>query len=136
MRGLGQDMRNALRLLSKSPGFAAIAILTVATGIGADTAIFSVVNSALLRPLAYPEPPQLYLIREIVPQLAKLYPTLAAKAPDFRVWQKGVQSFSGVAIAESTNGNLTDRGEASQIAKQANEDVDLGGVLQPLAGRI
>lgn len=130
------DCRYALRQLRKSPSFTSVAVLTLALGIGATTAIFSVVNSALLRPLAYPDAQRLYLVREIVPQLAKFYPTLRANIPDFRIWQKQVHTFQDVAIAESTSADLTglDQPEVLHGVRASANIFNVLGI-QPALGR-
>jgi predicted permease len=136
IQDLLQDLRFGLRKLRNSPGFTAVAILTLALGIGATTAIFSVVNGVLLRPLGYREPQQLYLVREIEPQLAKFYPTLSANLPDFRIWQKEVHAFEDVVIAESTNATLTGEGEP-EVIRGVRTSANIFSVLgaRPALGR-
>jgi predicted permease len=136
LESLLQDLRLSARVLGKSPGFATMAILTLSFGIGANTAIFSVVNSALLRPLAYRQPQQLHLVREIVPQLAKYSPELDANLPDFRIWQKQVAAFEGVAIAESTGADLSGAGEPEMLrgVRASANILDVLGI-RPAMGR-
>ena len=136
MKDLLFDLRYAFRTLAKSPSFALVAILSLGVGIGANTAIFSVVNNALLRPLSYTEPQQLYLVREIIPQMAKFYPTLGVNIPNFHIWQQRVQSFSDVAIAEATDSTMTGRGDP-EILRGVRCSANLLDVLgvRPAAGR-
>jgi predicted permease len=112
METLLQDLRYGLRMLAKSPGFTAIAVLTLALGIGANTALFSVVNGVLLNPLAYPHSGQ----------LVALYGKTAGfdHAPisylNFLDWQRDTQTFSSMAIYRNQDYNFTDAGEAERLS--------------------
>jgi hypothetical protein len=92
---LKQDVRLGLRLLAKTPGWTAVAVATVALGIGAVTAIFSVVDTVLLRPLPFAHPGQLYNVTEGTTRLGDL-----AMAPDYFILREIVHSDSNSAIAE------------------------------------
>jgi putative ABC transport system permease protein len=95
MKDLLQDIRYAVRLLRKSPGFAIAAILTLALGMGANTVMFSVLNTVLLRPLEFPQPDRLAQIVATDARRGEVHGTVSAY--DFLEWQKHSQSFSAMA---------------------------------------
>ena len=114
MNTLLQDLRYAVRVLVKSPGFAFIAVLTLALGIGANTAIFSVVNGVLLRPLPYPQPQQLMMLHETSTAWdPDAWGT--ASAPDFDDWRAQSRSFSALAACFGAGLNLTGANEPQRI---------------------
>jgi len=115
MSTLIYDVRYGVRAMRRSPAFTLVAVLTLALGIGANTAIFSLVDGVLLRPLSFRDSKQLYVIHEVIPQWANSYPLLDANLPDFQIWQKESHSFDGIAVAESTSMILTGVGEPEQI---------------------
>src|SRR5207237_542129 len=90
-----QDLRYGVRMLLKNPGFTAVVILTLALGIGANAALFSVVNGVLLNPLPFPQPEQLVTLHQSKPN----FKTGAIPYPNFRDWQKENQTFSAMAIS-------------------------------------
>jgi predicted permease len=137
LRSVLSDCRYAVRQLRKNPSFTAVTILTLAIGIGANAAIFSVVNSVLLHPLSYRKPEQLYIIRSIIPQLAKTYPSMPANVTGFRIWQRECQSFEQIAIADGgLKMDLTGSGEAEEIqgVRASSNLFDVLGVW-PVIGR-
>jgi putative ABC transport system permease protein len=98
-----QDIRYAFRMLRKQPGFSAIAILTLALGIGANTSIFSVVNAVLLRPLPYPEPDRLVLIRE----RTNLFDSGSVSLPNYLDWRASQRGFTDLALFRRGDANLS-----------------------------
>src|SRR5215210_4744393 len=113
MRSLLQDMRYAVRRLLKSPGFAAVAVGALGLGIGANTAIFSVVNSVLLRPLPYPAPEQLVQLWESRPR--QNMPRVEIAPHEFLAWADQSQSFQRIAATDMAEYNLTGRGEPERV---------------------
>ena len=102
-------------MLRKDWGFYGIAIATLALGIGANTAIFSVVDGVILRPLAYRESQRLVVIHEMVPKFANLAPLIPVNAMHFLEWRKTARSFSEMALIGGTTFNLTGSGEPERI---------------------
>jgi predicted permease len=111
METLFQDLRYALRQLRKSPGFAVVAIATLALGIGVNTIIFSVVNGVLLSPLPFADPDRLVTLHENKPN----FEGGSISYPNFRDWQKNNRTFSSMAIARSYSFSMTGTAEPEQL---------------------
>ena len=111
MTGLLQDLRYALRQLRKSPGFTAVAVVTLALGFGANTAIFSVVEGVVLAPLHYREPDQLVMVWETNPR----FPRVWGSYPNFQDWQRSAGSFQQMAALREQQIDLTFPGAPSHI---------------------
>ena len=126
------DLRYALRALRRAPGFAVAVVLTLALGIGANSAVFSVVHSILLRPLPYADPGQLVTIYGRYPEFGRTSTSL----PDFRDWRDGTHSFEQMAARHGAAFILTGDGEPELVKASrvtANFFPTLG--VRPLLGR-
>lgn len=106
-----QDLHYGFRVLAKSPGFTIIAVLTLALGIGANTAIFSVVNGILLNPLPYPQPEQLVSLFQEIPN----FQNASISYPNFLDWQKMNRTFQAMAAYRGTGFNLSGHGDAERL---------------------
>src|ERR1051325_4803182 len=111
MDALRHDLRYAVRELVRSPGFTAVAVLTLGLGIGANTAIFSAVDGVLLRPLPYPEPDRILTIWGHHVSIGRE----TASLPDFLDWRQA-RSFSGMAAWASTAFTVTGAGEPEVVS--------------------
>ena len=132
---LGRDFRFGLRMLRKNPGFSLIATLTLALGIGANTAIFSVINGVLMRPLPFAEADQLVMIWETRPDVRDPVGTY----PDFLDWRAQTQSFQGMAgFSNKRYGKAELTGDSETIEAQGmlvSQDLFPLLGLKPILGR-
>src|SRR5687768_4009825 len=126
-----QDVKYAVRSLRRTPGFALAAALTLAVGIGANAAIFSVVDAVLLQPLPYRDPARLYVIHEGTNSL------IPANALHFREWQSSTRSFENMALIGPATYDLRGFGDASRL-NGARVSPSLFATLgvQPALGRV
>ena len=133
MQPLWQDLRYGARMLLKRPGFTLIAVITLALGIGANTAIFSVVNGVLLRPLPFKEPDRLVMIRET--WLPK-FPEFSVSPGNFLDWKRQNTVFERLVAFRGASFNLIGAGDPEQVRAMRVTDgffAMLGG--QPQIGR-
>jgi putative ABC transport system permease protein len=135
MNSLFQDLRFGIRMLAKRPSLTAIAIVTLALGIGANSAIFSVINAALFRALPYPREEQLVLIREKKSGEEERLGN-AASFLNFQDWQAQNQSFQSMAIFQTDEATLTGEGEPARVnVVVASSDIFKVMGVQPMLGR-
>jgi predicted permease len=105
------DLRYGLRVLLKAPGFTIVAVLTLALGIGANAAMFSLVNGVLLRGLPFPEPNKVFIVYSTAPQFSRM----SSSYPNFLDWEKRNRSFSSIAAFRSESFNLTGQGQPERL---------------------
>ena len=135
METLWQDLKFGVRMLAKNPGFTAVAVLTLALGIGANTTIFSVVNAVLLRPLPYPEPNALVMLWST--WVNQGTPYAGSALPDYREWRDQNRSLEGLGSFFYANYNLSETNQAPERVQGARVTPNLFTVLRaaPALGR-
>jgi putative ABC transport system permease protein len=132
MGKLWQDVRFGARMLAKSPGFAAVTVLALALGIGANTAIFSVVNGVLLRPLPYRNAERLVFLGEWSRQI----PEMSVSWPNFVDWRAQNHSFDAMGAFRSGGYVLTGAGEPERLtAREVSHEFFPALGVSPMAGR-
>ncbi|MEP6955523.1 MAG: ABC transporter permease [Chthoniobacterales bacterium] len=129
------DLKYAVRMLLKAPGFSVIAIVALALGIGANTAIFSVVNAVLLRPLPYPDSDKLIMRRERTPTV----PLGSVGYSNFLDWRAGQRSFTDLALLRRSSMNFANVTGDTAPERVGGADVSWNFLallgLQPRLGR-
>ena len=132
LAGTGKDLRVAVRRLLRDRGFTATAVLTLALATGATTAVFTLVNAVLLRPLAYRAPEELVRIYDVQPDV----PRASVSVPDAHDWITQARTLSGLALFAGTNMSLAGEGEPFRVS---TERMNAGALrvlgLPPLLGR-
>src|SRR5262245_45531290 len=113
MKTIIQDLRYGVRMLTRTRGLTFVAIITLALGIGANSAIFSVVNAVLLRPLPFTQPDRLAMVKTT--NLARGVNGFGTSLPDFKVWRERNQSFETLAAHYSRSFNISSTTEPERV---------------------
>jgi putative ABC transport system permease protein len=108
-------IHQTLRSLGRNPGFAVVAVLTLSVGIGANTAMFSLVNGILLKPLTYRDPGRLATISMAIPSLGHLYPAIPVSAYYLTEWRKQARTVEELALLRSNYMNLSGQGDSERL---------------------
>ena len=124
-----QDLRYGIRMLRRNPGFSLIAVLTLALGIGANTAIFSVINGVLLKPLAFNDPERLFMLWTDNPAYQLGFHELPPANTDFPEWRATASSFEQIAALQSNLADLSDDGNPERVG-----GVDVSVNMLPMLG--
>jgi putative ABC transport system permease protein len=135
MRAFQHDLKHALRLLVRQPGLTLVAVVTLALGIGANTAIFSAVDAVLLRPLPWPDPDRMVMVWEKRPQEGVM--DNAVSPADYLDWSRSATSFTAMSAYATVSADLTGRGTPERFVAGAVSAsfFDVFGA-KPIAGRV
>ncbi len=136
MRTIGNEFKYAVRLLRQSPVFTTFAVVSLALGLAANVAIFSIVNGILLKPLSFADPERLFGIVEVVPKIANLYPMLPVNPRHAAEWKKTVSGIEQLGLAQTRNVVLGDIGQPLRVPSEAvTPDLLATLKVRPLMGR-